>query len=304
MSELGDDARELIERALRDEPSIESAELQRIRRRVLAAGAGASIFGSVGKAMAVLGKASLGPVLKAFGLGVAVTVLALGIPIVLSSEKSPSSVHPRAAVALPQKLPERALAPSEELPTSRDQTVEEQPIAPRDEAPHAAAASHVHSPKPAHDVSSHVSPTLPARVSEAVPLPAPEVRATSSLVAPAPPAQAVGGEGEAYSTPSLGGPVRQSSPLVQEITLLEKVQSELRAGHGRAALALLDKSAAPAGGQLQAERLAAEVFAACQVGNVERARAAARLFLSKHASSPASARVKSSCAGEQGENAR
>ena len=75
MSELGRNARELIERALRDEESADGVELARMRRRVLAAGATASVLGSASKALAVLGKASVGPVFKAFGLGLAVTVL-------------------------------------------------------------------------------------------------------------------------------------------------------------------------------------------------------------------------------------
>lgn len=291
MSELGRDARELIERALRDEASVDAVELARIRRRVLAAGAGASVFGSVGKAIALLGKASVGPVIKAFGLGVAVTVLALGIPTVLSKEHAnPQVSQPtRAAVVVPkpaleikQALPEEAIPAAPSLPP-----------------PHAAMLAIPVAPPSPQRTRPPVEPTQPS-----APLAAPPAIEANALSQPSTPpdVRSAAGSSETYSTPT-SAPPRKASTLVQELTLLEKVQSELRAGHGAAALRLLDRSTPPEGGQLQAERLAAEVFAACQAGDVARARASARLFLSRYASSPASARVRSSCAGEQVENA-
>jgi hypothetical protein len=50
-------------------------------------------------------------------------------------------------------------------------------------------------------------------------------------------------------------------------------------------------------GQLRQERLAAEVFAACQTGQVTRAERAARRFLSEHPATPAGERIRASCAG-------
>jgi hypothetical protein len=296
MSELGRDARELIERALRDEESADGVELARIRRRVLAAGATASVLGSASKALAVLGKASVGPVFKAFGLGLAVTVLALGIPTVLSKEQSNRRAREPARVQVTPPRPAREnAAPTREQPA----VTPEAPVSPRspvraNASPHLPArALRVQSPIAAPELAVHAP-------NEPVPLPAvsaaPADIATRSA-ASAPPSN------ETYSTPTAMTPPKPST-LVQELALLEKVQSELRAGHGAAALRLLDQSTSPRDGQLQAERLAAEVFASCQKGDVARARASARAFLSRYASSPASARVRGSCAGEQVENAR
>ena len=92
------------------------------------------------------------------------------------------------------------------------------------------------------------------------------------------------------------------SSLLKEIALLEQVQVALRAGNGARALSLLDQnSPQPGSGQLGAERLAAEVFAACQAGDRERAARAARRFLQAYPATPASARVRASCAGPEAE---
>lgn len=75
--------------------------------------------------------------------------------------------------------------------------------------------------------------------------------------------------------------------------MLERVRRELRAGRGAQALALLDQTSG--GGQLGAERLAAEVFAACQAGRTERARRAAERFLRRYPAGALAARVRASC---------
>jgi len=300
MSELGKDARELIDRALRDEIPADQAELASIRRRVLAASAGASALGVAGKAMAVLGKASLGPVLKAFAVGVAVTVLAIGLPMVLDDQ--PEAKRRAIAPARPS-LP-KVVSPSGGLPPAASPTTLAAPV----------TAASVR--EPLHVVARGAAAGVASR-----PVAAPPPVATPAT--PAPPAVEVGtraptvgtnvqvsegfattpGQAQSFSVPA-SAPKPQKSPLVQELTLLENVQSELRAGHGAAALRLLDGSSFPEGGQLQAERLAAEVFASCQAGDAERARTAARLFLRRYPSSPASGRVRGSCGGEEAGNAR
>jgi hypothetical protein len=297
MSELGRDARELIERALRDEESADGVELARIRRRVLAAGASASVLGSAGKALAVLGKASVGPILKAFGLGLALTVLALGIPTVLSKERPNRRVREPAHVqATPARPAQKNAAPTAEQPavTPAAPVPPRSPVRANASPQLSAQAPHVQAPVAAGEPEVHApsAEVLAPRTEFA-----PPANATTPRAASSPPSN------ETYSTPRALTPPKPST-LVQELALLEKVQSELRAGHGAAALRLLDQSTPPQGGQLQAERLAAEVFAACQMGDVARARASARAFLSRYASSPASARVRGSCAGEQVENAR
>ncbi|MGC4087789.1 MAG: hypothetical protein QM756_07810 [Polyangiaceae bacterium] len=290
MSGLGKDARELIESALRDEQQADAVELARIRRRVLAAGAGASVLGGASKAVAALGKASLGPALKAFALGVSVTVLTLGIPMVLSEERAPRPVAPQVDAAVAPKPPPRAqleVAEAVQAPS---------PIVASPHAPSAASR--------ATYSASRVAEPVPAPLSAPAPEPTPNIPAPALAAAghAAPPAATFAdapGSGETFSVPPQAAARRKSTPLVQELTLLEKVQTELRAGRGAQALALLDSSATPAGGQLQAERLAAEVFAACQAGDVGRARNAARSFLSRYPASPASGRVRGSCAGEE-----
>ncbi|MFZ5896199.1 MAG: hypothetical protein ACOY0T_34400 [Myxococcota bacterium] len=306
MSELGQEARDLIERALREEASVEQSELVRIRRRVLATAAGASVFGSAGKVMAVLGKATLGPVVKAFGVGVAVTVLALGIPIVLSEDRPNARQSALPAEQVPAKAasPGHAATPSDsEGPLTATPSSVPEAVVPRDvRAPGASER---------RGSATSVAPvgSTPPHAAE-VPAPHAKLEEVAPVVGTSAPESATAAFGigtgtpESYSTPSGSGARRKSSPLVQELTLLEKVQSELRAGRGANALELLDSNTVPEGGQLQAERLAAEVFAACQAGDVSRARAAARRFLSRYPSSPASGRVRASCAGEEVGNAQ
>lgn len=90
--------------------------------------------------------------------------------------------------------------------------------------------------------------------------------------------------------------VPQGPALRAELELMSQVQAALRDNLGARALSLLERydDSFPRG-QLGAERLAAEVFAACQVGDVARARRAATLFLQRDASSPLAERVKGAC---------
>jgi outer membrane protein assembly factor BamD (BamD/ComL family) len=86
------------------------------------------------------------------------------------------------------------------------------------------------------------------------------------------------------------------STLRAELELMSQVQTALRDNRGVRALSLLERydDAFPRG-QLGTERLAAEVFAACQVGDVARARRAATKFLQRDASSTLAERVKGAC---------
>jgi hypothetical protein len=85
--------------------------------------------------------------------------------------------------------------------------------------------------------------------------------------------------------------------LKQELMLLSDVQALLRRGDGQRALELLDQHRGPLGGseQLADERLAAETFAACAAGQLDRARRAAQKFLERAPGSPLAPRVRSSC---------
>jgi hypothetical protein len=81
---------------------------------------------------------------------------------------------------------------------------------------------------------------------------------------------------------------------------MSQVQAALRDNRGAQALSLLERydDSFPRG-QLGTERLAAEVFAACQVGDVARAGRAATRFLQRDSSSPLAQRVKGACVGSK-----
>lgn len=87
-----------------------------------------------------------------------------------------------------------------------------------------------------------------------------------------------------------------AAALRAELTLMSEVQAALRDNQGARALTLIERyDGSFAQGQLRNERLAAEVFAACQVRSVARAQRAAVQFLSRDSSSPLAARVKAAC---------
>jgi hypothetical protein len=130
---------------------------------------------------------------------------------------------------------------------------------------------------------------LPAVAAQAAP-----ASSVASVLSGAPPkarvavATAVAAPSEPSATPG--------STLRAELELMSQVQTALRDNRGVRALSLLERydDAFPRG-QLGTERLAAEVFAACQVGDVARARRAATKFLQRDASSTLAERVKAAC---------
>lgn len=86
------------------------------------------------------------------------------------------------------------------------------------------------------------------------------------------------------------------SPLRAELDLMAQVQEALRDGRGTRALRLIaDYDARYPSGVLERERLAAEVFAACLVGDHTRAQRAAQLYLAQDRSSALASRVEKSC---------
>ncbi len=90
----------------------------------------------------------------------------------------------------------------------------------------------------------------------------------------------------------------EAPQIASELALLKSAQRELASANASQSLALLDDHARRyPEGALKAERLGARVFALCQLGQVEQARAAAREFLSVAGSSPLVPRVLASCAG-------
>ena len=97
------------------------------------------------------------------------------------------------------------------------------------------------------------------------------------------------------SAPSLA--TASASPsLAVEVQLMHDVDSALKSGQPERALSLLDERRPGDGGYMWEERAAARVFALCQLGRVESARAAAARFLRDRPRSPLSARVRATCA--------
>ena len=266
---LGQEARELIDQALREEEQVDPSELARIRKRVLTVGVGVGTLGSAGKTLAVQGAGTaVGAVaiVKATLLGASAAVVAVGLS---------SLVTPRSAPRAPDPAPLVARSPAL-APAVRGEHTEGMVTGTANVLPAELAAK---------------SPTATSQSRTALPIAAPhsppERAPDSTSVLPKPASDA---------PPATNG---SDSSLLEEIALLERVQVALRAGNGAQALSLLDQSSAANGsGQLGSERLAAEVFAACQVGDRQRASRAARRFFRDYPKTPASDRVRASCAGE------
>jgi len=285
--QLGREARELIEQALREEKQADPAELAQVRKRVLTVSVGVGALGSAGKTFAVPGAIGAVSIMKAALLGASAAVVAVSLSSVLGLHE-PAPAPNSAPAPAPNSAPAPA-APERAQPAPLEPVVQMAPVE------HQAALETGAAPTP-----QPVSPPPAARRSEGgSPVPAP--------IPPPLPAPTAEPQRESTDAPSANREGASSaagsdSSLLQEIALLEQVQAALRAGNGARALSLLDqKSPASGSGQLGAERLAAEVFAACQVGDRQRAGRAARLFLQAYPATPASARVRASCAGEEAE---
>jgi hypothetical protein len=250
--ELGPEARDLVERACREERAPEAHQLRRIRNNVLFGVAPTVVLLGAGEAAAAAGKLSVLSLVGVAGKGAL-----LGTAVAL------------AGYAV-QRAESRSLPPPPAaLPVARFETPAPPPPASR----------------------ARVSPALPAPVSPAT---SPAARATleknPSSSTTAPPSETL------PSVASMSG----SAELLEEVENLRRVQEHLRAGRGAEALRVLDASSSRLGqGQLRQERLAAEVFAACQSGQTERARDAARRFLNENPATPSAARLKTSCVGEE-----
>jgi len=102
------------------------------------------------------------------------------------------------------------------------------------------------------------------------------------------------------AAPSASTGTDRGSPLRVELELMARVQEALRDGQGARALSLIASyDALYPNGLLKTERLASEVFAACQLGDRTRAHRAAERFLAKDSNSSLAVRVRNSCADPQ-----
>jgi hypothetical protein len=270
MNQLSSGARSLIDRVgIADGPSREDRE--RVRRSLFGTlAAGATVAGSTGTALGAQAAADVagGTVLSALsGKGTAAIALwfvaggvagtAIATPVALYGNQQPEP----AAVALPDS---RAPAkPMEERMTAASApTSEPAELAdvPRDEARAIRGNARAESKR---------RPVEPASRSLSVSGVADSAR--DNAAAP---------------------------QIASEVALLKRAQRELASANASQSLALLDDHAQRyPDGALKAERLGARVFALCQLGQVEQARATAREFLSIAGSSPLVPRVLASCAG-------
>lgn len=101
---------------------------------------------------------------------------------------------------------------------------------------------------------------------------------------------------EVQTLDEFGASTPNAVALRAELSLLNEVQNALRVGRARRALELVARHEREfPNGQLGNERLAAEVFAACQLGDLPRARSASLRFLARDRSSPLALRVKGAC---------
>lgn len=98
------------------------------------------------------------------------------------------------------------------------------------------------------------------------------------------------------SPPSPSGSATPSPSLRAELDLMAQVQGALRDGRAARALALIARyDLQYPSGSLANERLAAEVFAACAIGDPARAQRAATAFLARDSVSVLAGRVKKAC---------
>lgn len=99
-------------------------------------------------------------------------------------------------------------------------------------------------------------------------------------------------ESKAKSTPAASA----ETNFARDARLLGDVRAALAAGHPDQALSLLDARQNDSGSSVFAEeKQAATIVTLCQLGRKTEARARAKQFLSKHASSPLAERVRRAC---------
>jgi hypothetical protein len=258
MNELGADARALIDQARSDEPAPGPAELDRIRRNVVAGAASSAVMLAAPPAAGLSGGVAplslLGLALKGGAAGTVVVLAAFTADRYLVSPVRPSDpavVHDARSSLLP-------------VP----------PASPFHPEPGAAAVP-------------------PGAL-------APQSAARTTLSSEPARREATNREDSATVATGAAAGTLAAADLQEETALLRSVQQELRAGRGARALELLDTSSLRLErGQLRQERLAAEVLAACLVGDLERARRSARAFAAENPATPSLARLRSSCVGSE-----
>jgi hypothetical protein len=159
--------------------------------------------------------------------------------------------------------------------------------------------------KPATTTPPALPPAATSRAISAAKLDSPRVPTTNAALPPDAPAPSTLVSQPAFvepPTPRARASEPNSAPsgvpaLGAELQLMNAAQTALRDGRASEALRLLARYDLEfPSGQLESERLAAEVVAACQLGLRDRARRAADLLLARDSSRVLTDRVKHSCA--------
>jgi len=258
--ELNDEARSLIRAALSDEHGPGPAHRARLRRKVLARAAAGGIATVVGGGAAQASAQSLSAIVaSSVGVGLGVGLLLAGAAQLAFPTSSSGSPAPSARSANTPVLDRREQAP-------RRAPVVEEAQAPTAEVPQTSPGESTAGEK------SAAPPTL---------------KRNADAIAPS-------------SSSSSSSGTDHGSPLRAELDSMARVQEALRDSQGTRALTLIaNYDALYPNGVLKSERLAAEVFAACQLGDRTRARNAAERFLAKDSGSSLAVRVRNSCANPQ-----
>jgi hypothetical protein len=259
---LSPEARSLIRDALAEEPLPSGAHRDRLRRGVLARAAAGGAVTLVGSSVAkASGYALFSTVASSVGLG-------FGAGLVLAGAA------------------QFAFTPSV-------------PSVTKHEVPAASARS----PRAPAALSARLALLVPSSATlPAVAAPPSAAFAPVPSKAPALNAAASAGASTPAVLPSADASANAGSALRDELDLMARVQEALRDAHGARALELIARyDAQHPSGSLETERIAAEVFAACQVGDPARAHRAAQRFLTRDSASPLAARVKSACPTENDE---
>ena len=267
MSKLSLEARALVRHARAQEPLATAAQMNQVRRGVSAALVAASAQAAGAQAAAVQGAG-----VQAAG-GATSQIVATVAPAAAPLLKLGSVLVVGVAVGVGGwQLQQRLFAPGP------DGGVPAATVA-------ASASASTPSVATPHVVASATAPGSREVAPEVAPE-APEARAEKETTRHV----ATG------SAATRADAAPQSVRLERELRLLADVQEKLRQGQGQRALELLDRqNASETSQQLAEERLAAEVFAACAAGKIERARRAAKRFLALAPGSPLAFRVRQSC---------
>jgi hypothetical protein len=264
MNELDDLGRDLVELA-RDGDDPTPEDCQRVRRRLIAAGALGAAAASSTQAAASAGLGNAAALGSAAGGG---ALSATKVAAVLAASLSVGAIVAASLVTVFDR------STGDPAPAARTQPPEAPPLTPL--APTATPAPETSTP----DEVAHPALTPPS--SDREPGPA----TVAATPAPHPPAAAAKTEEPA-----------DVKSITRETRLIEEARAALAAGDGATALRLAQAhSARFPGGALAEEAAAVGVLAHCKLGHSDAAQREAARFRARYPSSPHLPRLAGSCA--------